>query len=365
MSAASPRLLLLFRETSNYTVGNALLERAATVVGCHGKKPPPHWPHPVYSHRVHEEVARDLQAGKYDLVLAFSEHEYRWRHDAGVLRNAFTHVKKSLRTPNCFGIERLTRVAAEARVPIVVYEDDDCQELGIKNWPLLDRCTVLFKLCVPANTFHCFLYQNRRTESVWNLFPKPIFTEWGRKIEPICSGFEVPEYAEECLAPEKKTDVFFSGGVDYSVPRREGLEILLKLRDEGVKVDIPEERLDHRGFLRRMSEAWMTLAPEGASPNSFRFYEAPMVKTVPLINHIGHRRHHPHRDGEHCLYYHVEGDDLAHKIRWALKHKDRLREIADKGHDFVLAHHQGHQLADHMIERGLELARQAKAKKTA
>ncbi|MEM1060533.1 MAG: glycosyltransferase [Verrucomicrobiota bacterium] len=357
MTTSPPRILFLYRECSLPGMTDALMARATRTVGCQNKTPGQDWPHALYSRGVHYELARELHAGKYDLLFTMSDPELRWRPEASLLRNVWTHVKKSSAHPSAFGIPRLTAEASAAGVPVVVYDDEDNQEIALKNWPLLDQAAVYFKAQVPANPFHCFLFQTRRTESIWNVFKKPEFQERASKVEPISAGFEVPAYLDECLAPEKKSDVFFSGGVDYSLPRKQGREILLRLRDEGLRVDIPEERLDHRSFLRRMSEAWLTLSPEGASPDSFRFYEAPMVKSVPLINNLGHRRHFPHRDREHCLYYHVEGDDLADKIRWALERKDLLREIAARSHEFVLAHHQYHQLVDFMITRGLETVR--------
>lgn len=352
----SPRILYLHRECSLPGMAKAFMDRATTIVGCQSK-PAQHyqnWPHLIYSSAVHRQIRAELRAGKYDVVATLSDPELRWRPDAPWLRNVFTHVKKRLTRFPAFGIPRLVAEAAEAGVPIIVYDDEDNQELAYKNWPLLDASKYYFKAHTPANTFHCFLFQTRRTESIWNVFRKPEFIARAKKVRPMSAGFEVPDYLDECLSPEKKSDVFYSGAVDHCIPRQQAVAILERLRAEGLKVDIPTERLDHRAFLRRMSEAWLTLSPEGASPDSFRFYESPMVKSVPLINNIGHRRHFPHRDREHCLYYHVEGDDLADKIRWALEHKDLLHDIAEKGHEMVMAHHQYHQLIDFMIRAGLK-----------
>jgi len=358
----NPRVLYLRRECALTGMDEAFMNAATKVINCPNKSGvhARTWKDPLYSRAVHYEVGNELHAGKYDVVATLSDPELRWRRDRSLAGNAIMHLKKKLRNPYAFGIPNLVSEAVSAGVPIVVYDDEDNQEIAFKNWPLLDDSTVYFKAQVPANTYHCFLFQTRRTESIWNIFRRPEFQARANKVEPISAGLKVPEYYRECIAPEKKTDVFFSGGVDYSIPRREGREILYRLRDEGLKIDIPEKRLEHKDFLRRMSEAWLTLSPEGGSPDSFRFYEAPMVKTVPLINNIGHRRHFPHRHLEHCVYYHVEGDDLADKIRWALEHKDMLREIAGKSHDYVMAHHQYHQLVDHMITRCLERAAQAK-----
>ncbi len=152
-------------------------------------------------------------------------------------------------------------------------------------------------------------------------------------MRPFSVGITPPEKRHDWQAVEKKTDIFFVGNTRYSWVREEGLRQLEELRAEGLKVDLlvpsatqPSIPLDE--FLRRCSESWLTWSPEGAGWDCMRHYWAPLMGSVPVMNHPDTQRHHPHIDGVHGFYYAVEGDDLKRVIQQALQDKAHLRKMA-------------------------------------
>jgi hypothetical protein len=206
------------------------------------------------------------------------------------------------------------------------------------RWPFLQACRFYFKIHPAVNLHKSFLFQTHRDGVLWNMLNNSRYNEWLKKIRPISYGTDFQDYYNECISPEKKYDVFFSGGLHYSPVRREGRRILEELRAEGLRICLPE-RVPHREFLRLCSESWLVLSPEGAEWQSARHYESLLMKSVPLINYPNVRLHRPLRHGVHAIFYPPEGNYLADVIREALKDKDRLLKMAEEGRQYVLRHH--------------------------
>src|SRR4029079_6512621 len=86
-------------------------------------------------------------------------------------------------------------------------------------------------------------------------------------------------------AAEKTADIFFTGRVaGSSTVRRRGLAELIALRDNGVRVDIPDNNLPLEDYLARCARAWLTWSPEGYGFDCFRTYEAAICGSVPVIS---------------------------------------------------------------------------------
>jgi hypothetical protein len=87
-----------------------------------------------------------------------------------------------------------------------------------------------------------------------------------------------------------------------------------------------------------------------------RHYWAPLMGSVPLLNHPDTRRYLPLIDGAHGFYYGVEDDDLKRVMKLALSDKARLRQMAAEGAAFVRPRHTHPALADYLITETLRTA---------
>ena len=84
----------------------------------------------------------------------------------------------------------------------------------------------------------------------------------------------------------KTTDIFFAGDVSpSSTVRSEGVKELLALREEGIVVDYPEQRIAHDEFARRLASAWLAWSPSGYGWDCYRHYESGLLGTVALANY--------------------------------------------------------------------------------
>jgi hypothetical protein len=306
-------------------------------------------------------LRRALREGKYDLVISCSNPDPIWRQDRNALSNGLKFLRKLLFEPGALGFYLVPWMLGQSNVPLAVFDWEDNTIIARKNWGLLRRATCYFKTQSPRNPFKAFLFQDRRNDCLFNIVRQPIYNEWIRKLRPFCVGITVPENWRDLGAAEKKTDVFFAGAAHYSWARREGLRQLEELRAEGYNIDLhitgtgapnipPDE------FLRRCSEAWLVWSPEGAGWDCMRHYWAPLMGSVPLLNHPDTRRHEPLIDGIHAFYYGVEGDDLKRVVRLALADKDKLRAMAPEARAFVLPRHTHPALADYLISETLRTA---------
>jgi hypothetical protein len=234
-------------------------------------------------------------------------------------------------------------------VPIAVVDLDDSCQIGRHNFFLLDRCGAFFKRELPSDHWLAFC-------GGW--YPKFPGRNWRskrrnqrrvEKLKPISLGV-APQFRDEVAPPrEKKSDIFFVGAVtDNSTVRITGMQELQALAREGYVIDMPAERLARPEFLERIGAAWLAWSPGGLGWDCTRHYEAPLAGAVPLINDPTILRHQPLRDGEHCVFYHIEPGGLAEAARRALADKPRLRRMAQVAAEHVRVHHSLHARAEYV-----------------
>ncbi|HTV39937.1 MAG TPA: glycosyltransferase [Candidatus Sulfotelmatobacter sp.] len=216
---------------------------------------------------------------------------------------------------------------------------------------MLDSCVCFFKRELPANPTNAFLYTTPRTEDNGNVLVSEIFRNRIKKLRPISLGI-APEGlgAFSAAGATKKTDVFFAGDVENKPNRIDGLGQLQRLAAEGYAIDIVRDRIPREEFLQRCSQAYIIWSPEGLGWECLRHYEAALVGSVPMIQAPTIRRYRPLQDGEHALYYYLEGDDLAVRIRQALQNRSRLVEMGQVARKYVLQWHTYDALAKYVIE---------------
>ena len=130
----------------------------------------------------------------------------------------------------------------------------------------------------------------------------------------------------------------------------------MALRDGGVAIDAPEERLARPVFYRRAARAWLTWSPEGLGWDCFRHYEAAAGGSVPLINQPSIERHAPLLNGVHAVYYDVEPGGLTRAVRAALADRAQLGRMGLAAAAHVAAHHTAATLGRYVVETTLAAA---------
>jgi hypothetical protein len=208
-----------------------------------------------------------------------------------------------------------------------------------------------FKRELPQNPCNAFLYTTSKTQCSGNVPNLHFFRGAITKLRPISIGVD----ADTCrdLAKydvPKKTDVFFAGDCANRLNRQRGLKQLEKLRAEGYAIDIAQDRLTREEFLRRCAQAHIVWSPEGFGWDCFRHYEVALVGSVPLMQMPTIYRYAPLNDDEHGLYYFVEEDHLAARVRRALQNRARLVEMGIAGRRHVLERHTLDALSRYVIE---------------
>jgi hypothetical protein len=252
-----------------------------------------------------------------------------------------------------FGQEMIRgRVAA----PIAIWDMDDAPLIRRKHLFLLDRATLYFKRELPSDHWRVFM------GTVHHHLPTQRFRltkkhrERVAKLRPISLGLPIGFDTKVQPVPnsEKTSDVFFAGRVNgSSTVREKGLEELLALREEGYRIDIPEANLSPDLYLKRITQSWMSWAPEGYGYETFRAYEASVCGSVPIINYPSIERYKPLRGGEHCFYYDMEPRALSRAIQAALASRERLSQMAQAARAFVLTEHTLPALAQHVVRETL------------
>jgi len=302
---------------------------------------------PIFEFRRWREVAADVRAGKFDLVVCHTR--LYAATDPRSFGRAFLVglprlVGPTLRT---FGIAAACRTAG---IPLVAIDYDDSFAVNRHNFRTLDRCALYFKRELPVDSWQIFFKTGHRNLPTTRIRRNARFRARLEKLRPISIGLPLEVSQLRPPEAEKEFDIFFAGQVaPNSTVREQGLRQLEALAARGYRVDVTQERMPLERYLERCARAWLAWSPEGFGWDCMRHYEAPYCGTVPVMSRATIQRYRPLIEGEHGFYYDVEGDGLARTVERALADKERLRAMASAGRAHVLAHHSWRALCDYVV----------------
>lgn len=295
------------------------------------------------------ELIRDALDGRFEFIFAVQNGFPYPNPRKSLAKNYANLFWTILRYPNLLTGGRFPYAKLGPRLAALDMADRPVVD---NRWfSMLDRCVCFFKRELPVNPSNAFLYTTPRTEDNGNVLVSKVFQKRIKKLRPISLGI-APEALGSFITAEipKKTDVFFAGDVENKANRIAGLEQLQRLAAEGYAVDIVRERIPRDEFLKRCAQAYIVWSPEGLGWECLRHYEAALVGSVPLIQMPTIRRYRPLQDGDHALFYYIEGEDLSNRIRQALQNRPRLVEMGRAGRKHVLQWHTFEALGRYVIE---------------
>lgn len=299
--------------------------------------------------RAPSEMVKDAINGKYELIFAGNNAFPYPNPRKSWFKNYANLAWSLLRHPELMTGGRFPYAKLGSRLAAI--DLDDRPIIDNRWFGILESCVCYFKRELFQNPCNSFLYTSARTECNGNIMHSEKHRGWIEKLRPISLGV-APDFCKKysTLAVPKKTDIFFAGFTDNRPNRAAGLRQLRRLADEGFAIDIVEERLPHEEFVRRCAQAYIVWSPEGFGWDCLRHYEAAVTGSVPLMQSPGIRRYAPLMDGEHALYYYIEGDHLAQRIRESLKNRTRLIEMGLSARRHVLKFHTFEALSQYVID---------------
>ena len=300
--------------------------------------------------RTFRAIAADARRGTYELIFAGNNAFPYFNPRKSLARNVSNLVWKVVTHPNLMvgGRFPYSRVGC----PLVGIDMEDRPVVDNRWFGIWERSVCFFKRELPPNPCNTLLYTTAKTEDNGNVLHSARFGRWIKKLRPISLGIEpslCQQYAED-IGIAKKTDVFFAGDTTNRPNRQTGIAQLKQLGIEGYSIDIAREKLPRDEFLRRCAQAYIVWSPEGYGWDCFRHYEIALVGSVPLMMSPTIRRYAPLMDNEHAIYYYIEADDLAVRVRQALRDRPRLARMGQAARKHVLQWHTHEALSQYVIE---------------
>jgi hypothetical protein len=295
------------------------------------------------------QILADVKHGKYDLVISGSSQFPSFNPRKGFLRNLVDTTVKFLRQPQLMVSGQFPR--ANIPIGLVGLDCECCPIIDNRRFQELDQAICYFKRDLPQNPCNAFLYTHPKTECSGSVLRTAPFNRWVPKLRPISLG--INDFLAAKLAvveAPKKTDVFFAGDTSFRPNRLTGIRQLERLKSEGFKIDIATQRLPHDEFIQHCAQAYLVWSPEGFGWDCYRHYEVGMAGSVPLMQSPPTYCYAPFIDNEHAIYYYVEGDHLAARVRQALQSRARLVEIGRAARQHVLRWHTHGSLGRYVIE---------------
>jgi hypothetical protein len=296
-------------------------------------------------------LARRLLDAKLDLVVV---HASPHGPVEGLVRTLFRRSALRGHLPLFRGLaQQLLR--GSVKVPMAVLDLQDSPSILKCNRYLLQKSTVYFKRELPPDRWRLLMHKGKTPTRRYRRIER--YQSALSRIRPLSLG--LPDNVEVSRIPPippggKDIDVFFAGRLKGSSTVRErGLDELLQLQKQGIRIDIQDGGLSGPEYLARCARAWLVWAPEGYGWDCFRPYEAAFAGSVPLISRQTIERHEPLSDDEHCFYYNVEAGQLAQTVLRALNDRDRLLNMAESARVHVLRHHTPQALAHHIVSTTL------------
>ena len=283
------------------------------------------------------QILADVRNRKYDLVISGRSEFPTFNPRKGLLKNLVDTAGKYLRQPHLFSGKF---PYAKISTGLVGLDCQCCSIIDNGRFQELDRAICYFKRDLPQNPCNAFLYTHRKAECNINVLIAEPFKSWVPKLRPISLGINDALAAKlAVIETPKKTDVFFAGDIAFKPSRLAGIRQLEWLKSEGLNIDITTERLPHDEFIQRCARAYLVWSPEGIAWDCYRHYEAGAAGSVPLMQSPPSYRYAPFIDNENAIYYYLEGDHLAARIRQALQNRARLVEMGQAARQHVLQWH--------------------------
>ena len=298
--------------------------------------------------RTDREILEDVKQRKYEFIFAGANRFPHFNPRKGFFDNLANVIGKTFQNPHI-----LTGGFPYARNAdrLVGLDLECCPVIDNRRFQMLDLSICYFKRDLPQNPCYAFLYTHPKTENGGNVMLTRPFNRWLDKLRPISLGIEDAK-AEKLAAVEapKKADVFFAGDLSGRPNRLAGIHHLERLKSEGYQIDISTEKLPFDEFIRRCAQAYLVWSPEGFAWDCYRHYEVAAAGSVPLLMTSPSYCYKPFMDNETAVFYHVEGDHLAVRVRQALQNRAHLAKIGQAARQFVLKWHTHGALARYVIE---------------
>ena len=130
-------------------------------------------------------------------------------------------------------------------------------------------------------------------------------------------------------------DIFYIGENPKTTVRLRGMQLMQRLKTQGLRIDLPEERLTPQEYRARIARAWLVWSPEGSGWECARHHESIIEGAVPVMNYPTIDRYKPLIEGKHAFYYGCEEDDLERVIKQALSNTSRLLEMVQAGREHL------------------------------
>jgi glycosyltransferase involved in cell wall biosynthesis len=264
-------------------------------------------------------ILTDVRRKAYDLIVLGNTFFPAFNPRKGWFRNSANYLKKIAGHPNLLTGAFFHR--AGLATPFVGLDMEDVPIIDNSRFPILRNSICYFKRELPQNPCNAFLYTTSKTQCNGNVMNLKFFRDSVAKLRPISIGVntDISRQLSKYDLP-KKTDVFFSGDCTNRINRQRGLRQLEALKAEGFGWDC------------------------------FRHYEAALAGSVPLMQVPTIYRYAPLKDGVHGLYYCVEEEGLALRIRQALQNRTWLAEMGIAARRHVLERHTLDALSRYIIE---------------
>ena len=295
-----------------------------------------------------QDILHDVRHGAYELVFAGNNAFPYFNPRKNLFQNCSKIIGKVLRHPN--QLKGRVFPYANPNFKLVGIDMEDRPVIDNRWFHILEHSACFFKRELPTNPANAFLYTSARMECNGNVLHSARHRKWMKKLRPISLGIKPDlcrRYAD--LELEKKYDVFFAGDLINRPNRLAGIRQLERLRAEGYAIDLAPEKLTHDEFLRRCAQARLVWSPEGFGWDCFRHYEIALVGSVPLMQSPTIQRYAPLQDDEQAIYYYVEGNHLAVRIRQALENRPRLLAMGQAARQHVLQWHTHEALSRYVI----------------
>jgi len=306
------------------------------------------------------KIWRCMARGDYDLVVFGTVGKGLWNSDVPLFRN-LRSLLKHLAFPSSLGPYFAAWLTRRYNVPAIACDRVDTMLIAAPNFFLFPYVRCFFKRELPQNKWHVFLFTTSRNGDVSNIRRQPFFRDAMAKVRPFPLNVGPAVYDFPAVTAAQKTiDIFYSGDNPKTTVRTEGVELLERLAERGVRVDLSRECLSLEEFHRRIAASWLVWSPEGSGWECIRHAEALVHGSVPVINYPTIHRYKPLLDGVHAFYYGCEEDHLLQVVLKALQDKESLLRMVEAGREHLRQWYAAPRVAEYVLrEAGLAEPEQA------